>query len=309
MHRTRHDYQAFGLRIRSSVLLPEFIAGDSEGGPDARIDYGSVPADLPEASLVRARFQAAAGALLLRIEGVARYLVTDGKRIVVAPEAQAHEEDVRLFLLGSALGALLHQRHDLVLHGSAIKVGGCCAVFLGASGSGKSTLALAFRQQGYPILTDDLSVVRAGRDGRLEVQPGYPQAKLWLDSLASVNIAGEDLRRVGRSTEKRALPLDASFFRSALPVGRIYILRTADHDDIRIEPVGGSRRFAALRNHTYRFRYLEGFGSKAEHFQSAVQLAQQVPISIVRRPRELLRLPELVDRLEADLRPPTTDAG
>lgn len=93
MHRTRHDYQAFGLRIRSSLPLPEFIPDDSEGDPDVRIVYGSVPADLPEASLVRARFQAAAGALLLRIEGVARYLVTGGKRIVVEAEAQAHEED------------------------------------------------------------------------------------------------------------------------------------------------------------------------------------------------------------------------
>lgn len=309
VHRTRHDHRAFGLRIRSCLPLPELIPDDSEGDPDAWIVYGSVPADLPEASLVRRRFQATAGALLLRIEGVARYLVTDGKRIVVEPEAQADENDVRLFLLGSALGGLLHQRHDLVLHGSAVKVGGCCAVFLGTSGSGKSTLALAFRERGYPIVTDDLSVVRAGGDGRLAVQPGYPQAKLWLDSLASVNIAGEDLRRIGRSMEKRALPLDASFFRSALPVGRIYILRPDDRDDIRIEPVSGSRRFAALRNHTYRSRYLEGSGSKAEHFQSAVQLAQRVPISIVRRPREFLRLPELVDRLEADLRTPTGDAG
>ena len=73
-----NDYQAFGLRIRSSVPLPELIADDSDGDPDAQIVYGSVPADLPDASLVKARLQAAAGALLLRIEGVARYLVTDG---------------------------------------------------------------------------------------------------------------------------------------------------------------------------------------------------------------------------------------
>ena len=301
MHRTQHDYRAFGLKIRSSLPLPELIHDDGDGDPDARIVCGSVPADLPDASLVRRRFQATAGALLLRVEGVARYLVTDGTQIVVEAEPQAHEEDVRLFLLGSALGALLHQRHDLVLHGSAIAFGGRCAVFLGTPGSGKSTLALAFRERGYPILTDDLSVVRAGRDGSLEVQPGYPQAKLWLDSLASVNIAGEDLRPIRRSMEKRALPLDSSHFPSALPVRRIYILRPDDRDDIRIEPVGGSRRFAALRSHTYRFRYLEGSGSKAEHFQLAMQLARQTPISAVRRPRDLVRLAELVDRLEADL--------
>jgi hypothetical protein len=304
VHQTQHAYQAFGLRIRSCLPLPEIIPDDSEGDPDAQIVYGSVPADLPNASFVRARFQAAPGAFLLRIEGVARYLVTDGRRIVVEPDAHAYEEDVRLFLLGSAFAALLHQRHDLVLHGSAIEVGGCCVAFLGASGSGKSTLALAFRERGYPILTDDLSVVRAGGDGRLEIQPGYPQAKLWLDSLASVNISGQDLRRIRRSMEKRALPLNASFFRSALPVGRIYVLRPGDSDEIRIEPVGGSHRFAVLRTHTYRFRYLEGSGSKAEHFQSALQLAQQVHISVVGRPRQPFRLAELADRLEADFASP-----
>ena len=108
--------------------------------------------------------------------------------------------------------------------------------------------------------------------------------------------------------EKRALPLDASFFRSALPVGRIYVLRPGD-DDIRIEPVGGSHRFAVLKNHTYRFRYLEASGSQAEHFQSALQLAQQVRICRVMRPRGPFRLAELVDRLEADLRIPAGDAS
>lgn len=301
-----HDYQAFGLKIRSAVPLPELIAGDGAGEPDAWIDYDAVPAELPHAQVVTARVQARTGVLLLRVDGVARFLVTEGRRIIVDPDAQAQEEDVRLFLLGSALAALLHQRHDLVLHGSAIRVGDACAVFLGTSGSGKSTLALAFRARGYPIWADDLSVLRPGRDGRLEVQPGYPQAKLWLDSLASLDIDGEHLRRLRRAMEKRAVPLDASVLRRALPVRRAYVLRP-DGGDIRIEPVGGTRRFALLKNHTYRFRYLAGSGSRAEHFQAAAQLAQQVPLAIVRRPRELLRLGDLVDRLEADLRTTADD--
>jgi hypothetical protein len=92
-------------------------------------------------------------------------------------------------------------------------------------------------------------------------------------------------------------------------VGRIYVLRPGDCDDIRIEPVGGAHRFAVLRNHTYRFRYLEGSGSKAEHFRLALQLAQQVRISRVSRPRKPFRLAELVDRLAADLCIPAGDAG
>jgi hypothetical protein len=303
-----HEYQAFGLRIRSSLQLPQMLPATGEGEPDACIDCGTVPAELPEAVVVRKRFQAATGAFLLRIEGVARYLVTGGRRIVVEPEPGADDEDVRLFLLGSALGALLHQRHDLVLHGSAIGDGGGCALFLGASGSGKSTLALALRQRGHPVLADDLSVVRADRDGLLALQPGYPQAKLWLDSLACVDIDAAGLPRVRRSLDKRALPLGASFLQAPRPVSRIYILRAEERDDIHIEPLRGSDRLAALRRHTYRFRYLESCGSKAAHFRSAAQLAQRVPLAVVRRPGDLRSLGELVDRLEAEFRAAAGDA-
>ena len=282
--------------------LPELLPEAGEGDPDAQIVYGAVPAELAEPSMVGARFEAAAGVLLLRIEGVARYLVTGGRRIIVEPEPQALDQHVRLFLLSVALSALLHQRHDLVLHGSAIRVDGGCAVFLGESGSGKSTLALAFRGRGYPVLADDLSVVRAGREGRLELQPGFPEAKLWLDSLASLNISAESLRRIQRSLEKRALPLDASFSPEALPVPPIYLLRPHRYDEIGITPVSGSRRFRILRNQTYRFRYLKGSGSQFEHFRTVVQLAQQASIAIVTRPRTPLRIAELADRLELDFR-------
>lgn len=284
------------------MSLPELLPEPGEGDPDAQIVYGAVPAALAEPSLVGTRFQAAAGVLLLRIEGVARYLVTGGRRIVVEPEPHALEQDVRLFLLSGALSALLHQRHDLVLHGSAIRIGGGCAVFLGKSGSGKSTLALALGARGYPVLTDDLSVVRAGRDGRLELHPGFPEAKLWLDSLASLNISAENLRRIRRPLEKRALPLDAAFSPEVLPVTRVYVLRPDVRNEIGITPVTGARRFRILRNQTYRFRYLEGSGSQVEHFQTVVQLADQAPIAIVTRPRAPLRVAELADRLERDFR-------
>jgi hypothetical protein len=297
-----YDYRVFGLRIRSSMPLPELLH-DAEGGdPDAEIVYGTVPAELAEPSMVRARFEAAAGVVLLRIEGVSRYLVTGGRRVVVEPEPHALEQDVRLFLLSAALSALLHQRHDLVLHGSAIRIDGGCAVFLGRSGAGKSTLALALGGRGYSVLTDDLSVVRAGRDGRLELHAGFPEAKLWLDSLAALDISAESLHRIQRAFEKRALPLEASFLDEALPVTRLYVLHPEVCDEIGIIPVTGSRRFRILRNQTYRFRYLKGSGSQVEHFQTVVQLAQQASIAIVTRPKTPLRVAELADRLELDFR-------
>ncbi|MEY2878649.1 MAG: hypothetical protein RLZZ15_1029, partial [Verrucomicrobiota bacterium] len=120
-HATFH--QAFGLTIRSCFPLPELLApATTTAAPDVEVTHGEVPLDLPGAQSSGLRFQATADQLLLRVDGVARFLVSEGRSVVIAPEAGVHEEDVRAFLLGPVLGALLHQRDDLVLHGSAVGV-------------------------------------------------------------------------------------------------------------------------------------------------------------------------------------------
>ncbi|MCP4397035.1 MAG: hypothetical protein GY801_07015 [bacterium] len=74
--------------------------------------------------------------------------------------------------IASELGALLHQRELLPLHGSAIKVNDGVCVFVGLSGNGKSTVAAAFRQRGYQVLADDVCVVSIREDG---LPPGDPR--------------------------------------------------------------------------------------------------------------------------------------
>jgi hypothetical protein len=193
-------YRAFGLAIRSCLPLPELLPADS-GPADVEVEYGEVPAELPDALARGVRFQAAPGRLLLQVDGVARYLVSGGSRVTIARDPAAGDEDVRVFLLGSVFGALLHQRDDLVLHGSAIEWDGAAVVFMGFSGAGKSTLAAAFRKRGRPILTDDLCVVRPDGSGRMLAHPGFPEAKLWLDSLQELDSAAS-----GRSWKREPCP-------------------------------------------------------------------------------------------------------
>ena len=105
-----------------------------------------------------------------------------------------NDNDVRLFLLGSVMGALLHQRGWLPLHGSAIRLpDGTAAIFMGPSGVGKSTLAAAFRRRGYAVAADDVSLIFTGADGSPLLQPAYPELKLWAEAAAKI---GEDTGRV-----------------------------------------------------------------------------------------------------------------
>ncbi len=292
---------AFGLRIDSALELPQLQLGEADTPADVTIEFGAVPEHLPDALVTGVRFESAPGQLLIRVDGIARYLISDGRRIVIERAAHAQAIDIRVFLLGSAFGALLHQRQDLVLHGSAIEWHGEAVVFMGVSGVGKSTTATAFRKRGHSVLTDDLCVVRAAPDGRMLAFPSFPQSKLWIDSLQKLDFSPDGLTRIREKIEKRALPLGPDFSEHPLPVKKLYLLRSHNQADIILNPTEGPHKFNVLKNNTYRFGYLAGIDGKAGHFQQALQLAQQAPISIAIRPRHGFKLNEFVAALEADL--------
>ena len=297
-----HRHQAFGLRVRSVLPLPELLPADEAGAFDVEVVYGEVPAELANALARGVRFQASRDELLLQVDGVARYLVSGGRRVTISRYPEGDDDDVRVFLLGSVFGALLHQRDDLVLHGSAIAWGGESVAFIGFSGVGKSTLASAFRKRGHAVLTDDLCVVRSRADGRMVAYPGFPQTKLWLDSLKQLDVSAEGLRRIRNKLEKRAVPLGEAFASAPLPVKKIYLLRPNNKEELKLTLVQGPQKFTVLKNNTYRFGFLAGIDGKAGHFQQALKLAQQAPLAIVLRPSETFKLDELVAMIEADLR-------
>lgn len=298
---TTHAHTAFGLAFRSCLPLPELLPAEAAGAADVEIVYGEVAAELPGLLVRRRSVQIAPDRLRLQIDGVAVYLIEEGRRITIARAAEADDAEVRVFLLGSAVGALLHQRDDLVLHGSAVEWDGGAVVFMGKSGAGKSTLATAFGRRGRPILTDDLCVVRAGADGRMLAYPGFPQTKLWLDALKQLDIPPDGLQRILRKLDKRAVPLGEQFHGAPLPVRKLYVLRPQAAGDVRLVPAQGPRKFHLVRNETYRFGFLAGAESKAGHFQQALRLAQQAPIAVAARPRARYELDALVAAIEADL--------
>jgi hypothetical protein len=293
------NFKAFGLNISSCIHCPELLR--SAGTPDVSVVYGDVPQDLPGSKNQGMRYQAIPGQFLLQVDGVARFLVRDGNEILIDRDPQASDDDVRLFLLGSAFGALLHQRGSLVLHGSTVKVDDGCVVILGRSGAGKSTLATVLRRRGYPCLGDDVCPITIGEDGVPYAAPAYPQAKLWLDSLQHIGIDEMGLRRVGLSLEKRAVPFEEGCDQQAVPVKRLYLLDSGlPRGGEVLRPIAGPQKIRLLRNHTYRIEFLQALGLAPRHFRQIADLASRLPLMRVIRPTTGFVAEEVAEAVESD---------
>lgn len=295
-------YHIFGLKIRSSLPLPAQIIADfsADDRPDVIIEYGNTPKKLFNPRDERACYQATPGEFLLRIDSVASYYVRDGNKITITPNPEAGEEQIRIFLMGSAIGALLHQRNILVLHAGAIAVNGRGVLFSGHSGTGKSTLAAAFHKRGYPFLADDVcAVIMTG--GQPEVIPGFSRLKLWGDVLKKLDQDKDQLESVRwtETMDKYFLPVE-TVDEKPLSLESVFILSKNCADKIDITELNGHEKIYPIINNTYRLGFLNGLGGKNHHFRQCAAVAARTRVHSVTRPDKGFRLNELMDLLEAN---------
>lgn len=272
-------YRAFELEISSEFPLPAG-PGAGELEADVTIVAGPVPSGLKCPSDTGLLFQAAPGEFLLSVEGIARYYVEAGHRITVEPAPGAKADAVEVFLSGSAMGALLHQRGLLALHASAVAMKDRAVVFAGPSGAGKSTLVSTLVRHGYELLCDDICVLNQGL-----VLPGYTRLRLWKDSLEGLGL--EPGRRIREGIEK--FELDHPGGGAPLPCRQLFLLGSGEAS---IEP--GSRLQHLIRN-TYRRRYLRGLGRQEHNFQACARLAGQLPMAWLERGRAFGQLPAVLE--------------
>jgi hypothetical protein len=288
-------YTAFGLGVRSTLPLPELTAG--RGGVDVRIR----PQRLDDAALRDAPEQRRVAPRETRFhwDDVGTFAIRDGREILIDPWPGVDERLVRIALLGPALAVLLQQRGNLVLHASAVSVHGAAVAFLGCSGSGKSTLAAALHRRGHALIADDLVAVRV-EAGTAVVYPGFPQLKLWPDSIRALGGDPEVLPRVDPEFDKRARRATGVPQR-ALPLARAYVLTPGNLT--RIEPLPSREAVIELVRHSYGVEWLHGLFDGTD-LANRAEIARRVRLRRLTRPWDLVALSAAAVAVEADLAAP-----
>lgn len=286
-------YKAFGLTIQSDIECPELII--SSGTPNVIIQVGKVPESLENPLFSGVRFQTKGQEFLLYVDKIARYLVQNGRKITIDIYPNAELPEVRLFLLGSAFGALIHQRGLLPFHGSSVKIGESAIILSGLSGAGKSTLAAAFQKKGYSILSDDVSVISFSESGHPIIHPGYPQMKLWSDSILKLGGDPSHFSKTRKQLEKHSIPIVDSFWDKPLPLSKIFIITSSNLGDLKTEPIKGVEKFSLLKTHTYRFNFVAGKEMNSLHFKSFDLLAKSTEVIKLSRPSGKFIFDELIN--------------
>ena len=294
-------YRAFGLAVQSAMALPELAESHHPGAPDIRLTLGEVtPSDRRPPALVEGVW-AGPDMFVMEAPGVAAIEARRGAELVVEPRAGAVESDIRAFVLGSAIGALLHQRGDLPLHASAVVADGAAAAFVGPSGAGKSTLALALHDHGLPLLADDICVLRLPPEGEAYVSRGLVRMKLWRESLTATGRSPTDLAPVAGGLDKYQWPATALAGDADYPLRALYRIAEAGDGPEGIFRLKGVAAVRAIMDNTFRGQLVAPMGRAAEHWTQCLAVARRTPVFDFRRRRDLSALAEDAGRIAAHL--------
>jgi hypothetical protein len=269
-------YQVFGLRIESELPLPELFEAEA-GDCDVAIGLGAIAAAGEEE---RPGLSIRPDGALLSIPDVGRFLIRQGREIVVEPAPGGSERNLRLYLLGSAFGALLHQRGLLPLHANAIEIGGRAVAFMGHSGAGKSTMAAWFHDRGFRVLADDVCVVTFDAEGRPIAQGGIPRLRLWREALEASGRTAEAFELSFDDMDKYNVPTAAAEAGEPVELSRIYLLGKAPQGAAEgsIRRLYGVDAVDALVSNTYRGGFVTMMGTTRRHLADCLALVGKAPV-------------------------------
>jgi hypothetical protein len=197
---------------------------------------------------------------------------------------------------------LMHQRGFLVLHASAVAVGGRAVAFMAQSGTGKSTLAAAFGQHGHELITDDFLCIEFDADEQPFVRPAFPYVKLYPEVVEHfARTEGEVPMKQFAADEKLAWRSAGGLAGGRLPLQSIYILSDADSNE-EIVDLPKMEAFVQLVRYSLALRILGMTGSRESHFRQVVRLLEgNLTVKLLRRRRSLAALPAVVRMVETDL--------
>lgn len=297
-------YHYTGLHIASDLALPEWASFAEPPADQAATVAVRCTPPIPTTDCATYQLTVAGEQLAFQLPQIGRYAVTAGREITITPGQGVAASDLRLFLLGSAWGAVGYQRGWFPLHASVVQMGDGAVAFCAPAGGGKSSLAAWLVKQGYALLSDDLCRLDVNANAPPQIWPAMRRFKLWRDALVALEWQTQPLIRDQLRVDKFHLldpagPRVADEATQTVPLQAIYLLAWGE---LAIAPLRGLQAVRALiAAATYRPEFVSALGQTATHWQQAIALVNQVPIFQLQRPRDWAMMPTVGALLKAQV--------
>ena len=293
-------YEVHSLNLASTFALPELCAMtvDQSVEADAIIEVGEVPYTIPHEWASENGFLVGRNEILVSIDGAARYLIQEGKRIIIQREPGAADELVRAFLYGAAFSALLQQRRLMPLHASVVVIGERAIAFCGGTGHGKSTLAAAFAARGYAVLSDDKIVLRRSPDGLL----AYPSPPVLSLNPAAARATGQALiNRVSdhKKFGKHCYLVPDAYGHTPTLLTHILVTKWVEDGVFDIEPLSPFQGLIELRQNITIGTLIGPLGFEADFLQWTQDIMKYSRLFQLRRPKDFAQMDAGLDQIIA----------
>ncbi|MEZ0608780.1 hypothetical protein ACAW74_09700 [Fibrella sp. WM1] len=282
-------YQAFGIHIESTILLPALASANqhTDTGNSIFVEVGTCPVKLTNNPLYTIpNCQLNESELLLTIPGIAHYYVCQGNWIIIEP-LSTYWPSIYLYFYSNCLGALLLQRNRLTMHVSGVFTKPNEVILLAApSRTGKSTTALKLAELGYPLFTDDTATLRIA-DKICYARASYPMAKLWGETLPHQQVYTEATKQLLYTPDlnKFGFMYHDAFVDTEVDVKGIIFLEEKGND-IRISLVKAAEQIGLIGINIYRNEWALAMQKQQLMFQFCVDLASTVPAWRACRPSD-----------------------
>nr|WP_315175075.1 hypothetical protein [uncultured Flavobacterium sp.] len=220
----------------------------------------------------------------LNVIDVASYRVKNGDSVQVFAHEKADLDSIKLFLNGSVLGAVLHQRGILPFHGSCFLYEQKGILICGQSGAGKSSVTAAFCQDGAVFINDDITPVEI-TESETNIIPIKTRIKLWDDSIKKLEIENDNFDKIRPNLDKFYLP-NTEEFQCKQALHHIVLLCKHNKEEFASDELEGMAKYNVLRQQIYRKMYLKGMPERQKtYFKQLFLLSKNVKVTRIMRPQ------------------------
>lgn len=288
-----NNYVCFGLKIQSEIECPNLVPWiDDSTEPDIQIEVAKVDIDRVNCKPVNGYAWVGEKTCFLEIPSVARFAVHDGHKIIIDPLNSGSPSKIQAYLMGTAMGVLIHQRSDIPMHVSAVENSrGKAVAFAGPSGAGKSTIAAYIaRETDLHIITDDVLRISLKGSSGLHVANGPRNLKLWDD--ACRNLQFSTSAGIQDCTREKKFHFHIPTAESiCLPeLESIVLLARSGDNGVELEQVYGEDHMRIIAASIYRSTIGSEIQGGRQLLEKCGIIANRTSAFVLKRPRSLADL-------------------